>query len=69
MASQSFWCSLYENHLRQLIKGVSCPKCEKQWLGHHFNGARWCADCGHSFYGSHEGDKAANHLRTAGERS
>jgi hypothetical protein len=37
--------------LKEIIKGVNCPKCEKQWLGHHFNGARWCADCGHSFYG------------------
>jgi len=37
--------------LKEIIKGVNCPKCEEQWLGHHFNGARWCADCGHSFYG------------------
>ena len=37
--------------LKEIIKGVNCPKCEKQWLGHHFNGARWCADCGHSFNG------------------
>ena len=62
MASQSYWEALYQNLSKHLTKGVKCPECEKQWLGHHFNGARWCADCGYSFYGSHEGE-------TAGERS
>jgi hypothetical protein len=62
MASQSFWCSLDENNLIKLIKGVHCPECEKQWLGHFFNGARWCADCGHSFYGSLEGNRVGREL-------